>query len=671
MKKILFYLLAFVLFFGLAGCNMGGTNQPGEEPGEQPGEEPGEQPGQNTSLELDKILEGLSVPTEVSSSIELPTTLENGKATVTWLSSDPTYLDENGYYYMQSEVLTKTTEVKLTATVTYNGESKSKEFTVNVVCNKSDKYVLAYINLTPALKSRLDANVNLKADKWRTYSLSYESLNPEVITSSGVITKIDVDQNAIMKITITNSDDNVTKVFYKNIVVQRHNNAVFVDMIGEWANEKLQLFFNGEIDSLPTEHEKYPSKIVWLGGSKVLMTQDGVAVRPVEYVNDTIKVRITYDTLTVTKEFTVKEVGGNSEEGFLDEFLTYIMPREVKAHHNYLWKQYGEDNDYFLHHQVKVNTGGVLNLINGQTLNINKKYYIDVYNETGLSAAWNKYHPELDATLGTTIVGKSGTSNLDAFYDHFAPYYGWKENATVAEKQAAYQSYVIPNDDNILWVVVHESGMPGVGNDAELLAKIQYDQAHGDRAYREASWNYQVDEGQIYQSFADSVYCWHAGGDYGRHLPYKNSNSIGIEMCINRDGNYDGSMRHDSKLVANLLYNYNLGFENLIRHYDTAGKECPSYMLRSDRYNEFLTYVAIELYAIKYLRDAEVTWTVSNLNELFEVGNNGLYYAKAVTTPTNVTIKLDVTKGTYSFSKTVTVTLEPDTIDLTKWEYQG
>lgn len=142
-------------------------------------------------------------------------------------------------------------------------------------------------------------------------------------------------------------------------------------------------------------------------------------------------------------------------------------------------------------------------------------------------------------------------------------------------------------------------------------------------------------------------------------------------MCINRDGNYDGSMRHDSKLVANLLYNYNLGFENLIRHYDTSGKECPSYMLRSDRYNEFLTYVAIELYAIKYLRDAEVKWNVSNLSELFEVGNNGLYYAKAVSAPTDVTIKLEVTKGSYSFSKTVTVTLEPDTIDLTKWEYQG
>lgn len=652
MKKILFYLLTFVFLFGVVGCdNGGGTEKP--------------------EGSIDDIINEISIPEEISSSIELPTSLKDGNATVTWESDQPTILDENGYYYMQSEVLTKTYDVKLTATVKFEDETKSKEFNVKVVCNKSDKYVLAYINLTGNLKSSISDNVNLKTDSWRTYTLSYESLNPEVITSAGVVTKDYVDQNAVIKITITNSENEVSKVFYKQVIVQRHNNSVFVDMIGEWANEKLQLFFNGEISTLPTEHEKFPSKIVWLGGTKVLMTQDGVAVRPVEYVNDVIKVRITYDTLTVTKEYKVSNVGGNTEECFLDEYLNYIMPREVKAHHNYLWKQYGEDNDYFLHHQVKVNTGGVLNLITGKTLTINKSYFIDVYNETGLSEAWNKYHPELDETLGTSIVGKSGTSSLDAFYNHFAPYYGWKENATEAEKQAAYQSYEIPNDDNILWVVVHESGMPGVGNDAELLAKIQYDQAHGDRTYREASWNYQVDEGHIYQSFADSVYCWHAGGDYGKHLPYKNSNSIGIEMCINRDGNYDGSMRQDAKLVANLMYNYNLGFENVIRHYDTAGKECPSYMLRSDRYNEFLTYVLIELYAIQYLRDAEVKWTVSNIGDLFEVGANGLYYAKAVDTPTNVTIKLDVTKGSYSFSKTVTVTLEPDTIDLTKWEYQG
>ena len=130
-------------------------------------------------------------------------------------------------------------------------------------------------------------------------------------------------------------------------------------------------------------------------------------------------------------------------------------------------------------------------------------------------------------------------------------------------------------------------------------------------------------------------------------------------------------MRNNAKLIAYLMHQYNLTLENVKRHYDFSGKECPSYMLRSDRYNEFLTYVAIELYAIKYLRDAEVKWTVSNLSELFEVGNNGLYYAKAVSAPTDVTIKLEVTKGSYSFSKTVTVTLEPDTIDLTKWEYQG
>lgn len=96
----------------------------------------------------------------------------------------------------------------------------------------------------------------------------------------------------------------------------------------------------------------------------------------------------------------------------------------------------------------------------------------------------------------------------------------------------------------------------------------------------------------------------------------------------------------------------------------------PSYMLRTDRYNEFLSYVAQEYYAILHLRDAEVNWTVSNLDTLFTKGGNGLYYAKPVTEPTPVTITLEVTKGSYHFEKTITITLQPDTVDTSIWEWK-
>ena len=334
------------------------------------------------------------------------------------------------------------------------------------------------------------------------------------------------------------------------------------------------------------------------------------------------------------------------------------MPTDIIAHKNVL----KTGTDYF-DYQYPVNTGAVLNLLNGKPLTFDKSYFIDIDNETGLQSAWSGKHPELPETLSSTNAGstKANISSLDAFYEHFRPYYDWKKDATIAEKQACYQEYKnnLPNEENILWIVVHESGMPGAGNDAELLARIQRQQADGERAYRQASWNYQIDHEKIYQSFDDTVYCWHAGGDYGKYLPLGNSNSIGIEMCINEDGNYDGAMFHDAKLVAYLLHKYNLKMENVVRHHDTSGKICPNYMLETNRYGEFLERVKDELNAIKYLRDAEVTWTISN-PELFEKGPHGLYYSKAVSKITQVEVTLKVVKGSYTFEKTVSITLRPD-----------
>ena len=115
-----------------------------------------------------------------------------------------------------------------------------------------------------------------------------------------------------------------------------------------------------------------------------------------------------------------------------------------------------------------------------------------------------------------------------------------------------------------------------MSQDAVLLAEVQVRNAYS--TGRQASWHYQVDETGVYQSFDDSIVCWHAGdGTY--KLGGGNNNGIGIEMCINSDGNYEASMRMDAKLIAHLLHKYNLTLENVKRHYDFDGKQCPFYMI--------------------------------------------------------------------------------------------
>jgi hypothetical protein len=68
--------------------------------------------------------------------------------------------------------------------------------------------------------------------------------------------------------------------------------------------------------------------------------------------------------------------------------------------------------------------------------------------------------------------------------------------------------------------------------------------------------------------------------------------------------------------------------------------------------------IAKEYVAMKYLKDATVTWTVSN-PELFDEAANGLMYAKPVKEVTEVTVTLKVVKGTYVFNGTSSFKLYP------------
>ncbi len=642
MKKIFSLLLILFVSFAIVGC---GEKDP------KPNDE---------NLLADEIAK-VSIPERITSSIYLPTQLADGKITVEWESSNEDVIASDGSFFMPEN----DTNLELIATYFYQGQSETKKYPVQAYTRESG-WAAAYKMYSSAILSSYTKNSPFSAAKYKDYVAEYESLNPAVLDNNGVIVQKDFDQDVIVRITIKNGAEQ--RVYYKRTIVKQYSNETYATYILDWAKEQLDLYLKGNIDVLPSEHYKWPSQIEWFSGDNIAVTNEGTLIKPIEYVSDKIGIKVTYgavvkDRVIIEDTLEVENFGGNTLEGFYDQWLAYIMPTDIMAHKNVLKLDgKGEKTDQF-DYQYAVNTGAVLNLINGKPLTFDKSYFIDIQNETGLEEAWGGTHPELPNTLSSTNATstKAGISSLDAFYEHFRPYYGWDKDASIAEKQAKYQEYKdnLPNEENILWIVVHESGMPFAGNNAELLARIQRQQADGERAYRQASWNYQIDHEKIYQSFDDSVYCWHAGGDYGKYLPLGNSNSIGIEMCINEDGNYDGAMYHDAKLVAHLLYKYNLKMENLVRHHDTSGKICPNYMIETNRYGEFLGLVKDELNAIKYLRDAEVTWTISN-PALFDKGPHGLYYSKAVTELTEVQITLNVVKGSYTFEKTVTITLRPD-----------
>ena len=128
-------------------------------------------------------------------------------------------------------------------------------------------------------------------------------------------------------------------------------------------------------------------------------------------------------------------------------------------------------------------------------------------------------------------------------------------------------------------ITIHETANTSEGADAE--AHSDYLSTTSD----EVSWHYTVDDHQIYQHLPDNEEAWHSGDREGNH------SSIGIELCVNADGNFDQTMENAAKLTAFLLKEYDLTIDDVKQHYDFNGKDWPLIIRQEGRWDEFLGMV--------------------------------------------------------------------------------
>lgn len=119
------------------------------------------------------------------------------------------------------------------------------------------------------------------------------------------------------------------------------------------------------------------------------------------------------------------------------------------------------------------------------------------------------------------------------------------------------------------YITIHDTANTQAGADAKAHAKYIKSDAC---AARPASWHFTVDDKVIYQHLPLNENGWHAGdGASGTG----NRQSIGIEICENRDGNRAAAEANAAWLVAKLLREFNLGLDRVKQHYDWSGKNCP------------------------------------------------------------------------------------------------
>ena len=111
----------------------------------------------------------------------------------------------------------------------------------------------------------------------------------------------------------------------------------------------------------------------------------------------------------------------------------------------------------------------------------------------------------------------------------------------------------------------------------------------------QVSADFTVDDAAVVQYNGDirNRYTWHCGGSkyntkggsfYGKCI---NSNSIGIEICSTNstgkmqdanDNSYsfsDAAVANAAELVKQLMAEYDIPADHVIRHYDVTGKPCP------------------------------------------------------------------------------------------------
>lgn len=125
------------------------------------------------------------------------------------------------------------------------------------------------------------------------------------------------------------------------------------------------------------------------------------------------------------------------------------------------------------------------------------------------------------------------------------------------------------------YITIHETDNTNVRANALAHARLQY---NGNA--RTASWHLQVDdEKEVYQSLPFNEIGLHAGDGKGQG----NRASIGIEICVNQDGNYKTAVANAIKVVKYLLKQYpSITHVEVVQHNKWSGKNCPRHLRAGD-----------------------------------------------------------------------------------------
>ena len=126
------------------------------------------------------------------------------------------------------------------------------------------------------------------------------------------------------------------------------------------------------------------------------------------------------------------------------------------------------------------------------------------------------------------------------------------------------------------YIVVHDTGNTAAGANAQSHYK------YFNGGNRGSSADIFVDDTEILcVNDYHTYYTWHCG-DGGGKYGITNANSVGVELCINADGDQAAAYANLLACVRDLMAELDIPAERVVRHYDASRKRCPASFAADD-----------------------------------------------------------------------------------------
>ena len=126
------------------------------------------------------------------------------------------------------------------------------------------------------------------------------------------------------------------------------------------------------------------------------------------------------------------------------------------------------------------------------------------------------------------------------------------------------------------YITIHETANPAKGANAVMHGRWLLNLAND--GADEPSWHFTVDDHQIVQHMPINRAGYHAG-DGGNGTG--NMQSIGIELCVNSDGDIQKTRDNAAWLVRKLRSETGIPADRVVQHNHWSGKDCPRLLRQS------------------------------------------------------------------------------------------